>query len=194
MELSIDTASEIASVALSREGTLQAEVSWRCRRNHTVELLATIDRLLGQMGAAKEDLAAVFVCVGPGMYTVHRAGRGELAWAAYRSRPWRQITAPRLDWPADVVRRARGRTLFCGEVDDELAKAIGDALANRAVIASPAASVRRAAFLAELGHQRLAAGEGGDAAALRVVYLRPPAISPQKPARRLPASGGVGRR
>lgn len=218
MELSIDTASEIASVALSREGGLQAEVSWRCRRNHTVELLATIDRLLAQMGATKEELSAVFVCTGPGMYTglrvgvstaqglayalrlpvvgigrleldayqhaafpgrivaVHRAGRGELAWAAYRSRPWRQVTAPRLDWPAEVVRRARGRTLFCGEVDDELAKAIGDALGNRAVIASAAASVRRAAFLAELGYQRLAAGDGQDAAALRVLYLRPPVI------------------
>ncbi|TEU01137.1 MAG: tRNA (adenosine(37)-N6)-threonylcarbamoyltransferase complex dimerization subunit type 1 TsaB [Dehalococcoidia bacterium] len=218
MELSIDTASEIASVALSREGGLQAEVSWRCRRNHTVELLATIDRLLAQVGATKEDLAAVFVCTGPGMYTglrvgvstaqglayalrlpvvgigrleldayqhaafpgrivaVHRAGRGELAWAAYRSRPWRQVTRPRLDWPAEVVRRARGRTLFCGEVDDELAKAIGDALGNRAVIASAAASVRRAAFLAERGYQRLAAGDGQDAAALRVLYLRPPVI------------------
>ena len=222
MELSIDTASKIASVALSREGVLQAELSWRCRRNHTVELLPTIDRLLAQMGTTKQDLVAVFVCIGPGMYTglrvgvstaqglayalklpvvgvgrleldawqhaafpgrivaVHRAGRGELAWAAYRSRPWRQITAPRLDWPAEVVRRARGRTLFCGEVDDELAKAVGDALGNRAVIASPAASVRRAAFLAELGYQRLTAGEGDDATSLRVVYLRPPAISPQK--------------
>ncbi len=217
MELSIDTASEIASVALSREGVLQAEVSWRCRRNHTVELLSTIDQLLAQAGATKEDLAAVFVCNGPGMYTglrvgvstaqglayalrlpvvglgrleldayqhaafpgrivaVHRAGRGELAWAAFRSRPWRQVTAPRLDWPAEVVRRARGRTLFCGEVDEELATA-AEALGARVVIASAAASVRRAAFLAELGQRRLAAGEGGDAASLRVVYLRPPVI------------------
>ena len=222
MQLSIDTASEIASVALSREGALEAEVSWRCRRNHTVELLSTIDRLLAQMGATKEDLAAVFVCTGPGMYTglrvgvstaqglayalrlpvvgigrleldayqhaafpgrivaVHRAGRGELAWAAFRSRPWRQVTAPRLDWPAEVVRRARGRTLFCGEVDDELARAAAEALGARVVIASAAASVRRAAFLAELGQRRLAAGEGGDVASLRVVYLRPPAITPPK--------------
>ena len=225
MELSIDTASEIASVALSHEGVLQAEVSWRCRRNHTVELLSTIDRLLAQAGATKEDLAAVFVCNGPGMYTglrvgvstaqglayalrlpvvglgrleldayqhaafpgrivaVHRAGRGELAWAAYRSRPWRQTTAPRLDWPAEVVRRARGRTLFCGEVDEELATAAEEALGARVVIASAAASVRRAAFLAELGQRRLAAGEGGDAASLRVVYLRPPVIG-GKPAGR----------
>ncbi len=222
MELSIDTASEMTSLALSSEGVLQAEVTWRCRRNHTVELLPTIERLLGQAGAAKEELTAVFVCTGPGMYTglrvgvstaqglayalklpvvgvgrleldayqhaafpgrivaVHRAGRGELAWAAYRSHPWREVTAPRLDWPAEVVRRARGRALFCGEVDSELAAAIAGSLGDRATIASPAASVRRAATLAELGYRRLAAGEGQGPAELRVVYLRPPAIGPQK--------------
>ncbi len=222
MELSIDTASETASLALSREGVLQAEVTWRCRRNHTVELLATIDRLLAQAGATKQDLAAVFACTGPGMYTglrvgvstaqglayalglsvvgigrleldayshasfpgrivaVHRAGRGELAWAAYRSQPWREVAAPRLDWPADVIRKARGRARFCGEVDEEFAAAIADALGARGVIASPAASVRRAAFLGEMGHQRLAAGKGQGPGDLRVVYLRPPAIVPQK--------------
>ena len=69
MELSIDTASETASVALTREGVLQAEVTWRCRRNHTAELLPTIERLLSQAGATKRELTAVFVCMGPGMYT-----------------------------------------------------------------------------------------------------------------------------
>ena len=222
MELSIDTASEVASVALSREGVLQAEVTWRCRRNHTAELLPTIERLLPQAGATKQELTAVFACIGPGMYTglrvgvstaqglayalklpivgvgrleldayqhaafagrivaVHRAGRGELAWAAYRSRPWRRVTAPRLDWPADVVRKARGRSLFCGEVDDELAAAIAEALGDRAVIAAEAASVRRAASLAELGYRRLADGEGQGPEALRVIYLRPAAIVPPK--------------
>ncbi len=222
MELSIDTASAVASVAVSDEGVLQAEVTWQCRRNHSVELLPTIDRLLTQAGATKEDLAAIFVCNGPGMYTglrvgvstaqglsyalklpvvgvgrleldayphaafpgrivaVHRAGRGELAWAAYRSRPWREVTAPRLDWPADVIRKARGKSLFCGEVDDDLAVAIDEALAGKATIASPAASNRRGAFLAELGYQRLTAGEGQSPAALRVIYLRPPVVIPPK--------------
>ena len=221
MELSIDTASEMASLALSREGVLQAEVTWRCRRNHTVELLPTIDRLLAQAGVTKGELTAVFACTGPGMYTglrvgvstaqglayalklpvvgigrleldayqhaafpgrivaVHRAGRGELAWAAYRSRPWREVTAPRLDWPADVVRKVRGAALFCGEVNDELAAMVAEATGGRAVVASPAASVRRAAVLGELGWRRLAAGEGRGPGALRVVYLRPPAIGPQ---------------
>ncbi len=224
MELSIDTASETASLALSREGVLQAEVTWRCRRKHTEELLPTIERLLSQAGAKKQELTAVFACIGPGMYTglrvgvstaqglayalklpvvgvgrleldayqhaafpgrivaVHRAGRGELAWAAYRSRPWRQVTAPRLDWPAGLVaaRGGRGRSLFCGEVDDELAAAIAEALGDRAVIAAEAASVRRAASLAELGYRRLADGEGQGPEALRVIYLRPAAIVPPK--------------
>jgi tRNA threonylcarbamoyladenosine biosynthesis protein TsaB len=221
VDLSIDTASEMASVGVSREGVLQAEVTWRCRRNHTVELLPTIDRLLAQAGVTKAELTAVFVCTGPGMYTglrvgvstaqglayalklpvvgvgrleldayqhaaysgrivaVHRAGRGELAWAAYRSRPWREVTTPRLDWPVDVVRKARGAALFCGEVDGELAAMAAEASRGRAVIASPAASVRRAATLGELGWLRLAEGGGHGPEALRVVYLRPPAIGPQ---------------
>jgi tRNA threonylcarbamoyladenosine biosynthesis protein TsaB len=129
------------------------------------------------LGLGRLELDAYQHAAFPGrIVAVHRAGRGELAWAAYRSRPWRQITAPRLDWPAEVVRRARGRTLFCGEVDEELGNAAAEALGARVVIASAAASVRRAAFLAELGQRRLAAGEGGDAASLRVVYLRPPVI------------------
>jgi tRNA threonylcarbamoyladenosine biosynthesis protein TsaB len=222
MELSIDTASEVTSVALSREGVLEAEITWRCRRNHTVELLPTIERLLGQAGASKGELTVVFVCVGPGMYTglrvgvstaqglayalklpvvgvgrleldayahavfpgrivaVHRAGRGELAWAAYRASPWRELTAPRLDWPADVVGKARGRTLFCGEVDEELAAEIAKSLGAKGVVAGAAALLRRAASLAELGHERLVAGGGQGPAELRVVYLRPPAFGPQK--------------
>jgi tRNA threonylcarbamoyladenosine biosynthesis protein TsaB len=74
MELSIDTASELASLALSQEGELRAEISWFCRRNQTAELLPTLERLLAQASAAKSDLTAVFVDLGPGMYTGLRVG------------------------------------------------------------------------------------------------------------------------
>lgn len=74
MELSIDTASETASIALSRDGAVVAEKSWQCVRNHTVEVLPAIDRLLGENGASREDLSAVFVSIGPGMYTGLRVG------------------------------------------------------------------------------------------------------------------------
>ena len=63
---------------------------------------------------------------------------------------------------------------------DDLAAAIDEALAGKATIASPAASLRRGAFLAEMGYERLTAGEGQSPAALRVTYLRPPVVSPPK--------------
>ena len=225
MELAIDTASEVASVGLSQQGSFVAEITWRCRRNHTAELVPTIDKLLAHVGAGRGDLAAVFVCTGPGMYTglrvgvstakglayalglpmvgvgrleldayphaafpgpivaVHRAGRGELAWAVYRGGPWREVTSPRLSPPEKLVRRVRQRSLFVGEVDEELAARLQEAAGQRAVIASPAASMRRAAALTELAFARLAAGHTDDVALLRAVYLRPPAIGPRKPGR-----------
>jgi tRNA threonylcarbamoyladenosine biosynthesis protein TsaB len=225
MELSIDTASQIASIGLSQEGSLLAEITWRCQRNHTVELLPTIDKLLAQAGVAKEEIVAIFVCTGPGMYTglrvgvstakglaaglglpvvgvgrleldayphaafpgpivaVHRAGRGDLACATYRGDPWRETAPPRLSRPEQLARRLRQRTLFVGEVDDELAALLQASTRARAVIASPAASTRRAAALAELAFARLAAGRADDVAGLRLVYLRPPVSGPQKSGR-----------
>ena len=226
MELSIDTASDLASLAVSRQGELLAEVTWRCRRNHTVELFPTIQRLLSQASVGKEDLRAVFVCTGPGMYTglrvgitsaqglarglgipalgvgrleldayphasfpgaivaVHRAGRGELAWAEYRGDPWREITAPQLSGPVDLASKVTDSTLFVGEVNEELSALLRDRKGRDVVFASPTASIRRAGTLAALGASRLEAGEGGEPALLRPIYLRPPAIGPQpKPVR-----------
>jgi tRNA threonylcarbamoyladenosine biosynthesis protein TsaB len=74
MELSIDTASETASIAFSREGHVVAENTWRCDRNHTVELLPAIDRLFADARVDKNELNAVFVSVGPGTYTGLRVG------------------------------------------------------------------------------------------------------------------------
>jgi tRNA threonylcarbamoyladenosine biosynthesis protein TsaB len=219
MELSIDTASEMASVGLSEEGVLVAEITWRCRRNHTVELLPSVARLLKQAGRGKDGLAALFVCVGPGMYTglrvgvatakglatalglpllgvgrleldayqqaafpgtvvaVHRAGRGELAWAAYETGPWREAAPPQLSGPEVIVTRLRPPALVAGEIDGRLRAELERLEGIR--IAASAASIRRAATLAELGYRRLAAGEAADAALVRAVYLRPPAIGPQ---------------
>lgn len=220
MELSIDTASEMASIALSDEGRIVAEMTWHCRRNHSVELLPSIDRLLSQAKAEKDDLEAVFVCTGPGGYTglrvglstakgltyarrlpmvgvgrleldaypheafpgmvvaVHRAGRGDLAWAAYRADPWRETSAPQLSKPDELARQIEGPSLITGEIDDTLREAIAGAEGVK--IASRAASLRRAGTLAALGHERLAAGQAEEAALVAPVYLRPPAIGPVK--------------
>jgi tRNA threonylcarbamoyladenosine biosynthesis protein TsaB len=216
-ELSIDTASAMASVALSREGKLLAEVTWECKRNHTVELLPAVERCMSHMGVSKGDLSAVFVCTGPGMYTglrvgvtvakglshalriplvgvprleldayshayfdgdivaVHNAARGELAWATYRGNPWREVTSPQLSKPLELAGAIGERTLLVGEIDERLTAHLGEI----AMVATPAASVRHAAALAELGYARLQAGEISEPALLKPVYLRPPAIGPQ---------------
>ncbi|HEY5640809.1 MAG TPA: tRNA (adenosine(37)-N6)-threonylcarbamoyltransferase complex dimerization subunit type 1 TsaB [Dehalococcoidia bacterium] len=220
-ELSIDTASSLASVALSRGGEVIAESTWECRRNHTVELLPAIERLLAEASVAKDDLTAVFVSVGPGMYTglrvgvataqglarasglplvgvgrleldayphaafaanvvaVHRAGRGDLAWAAYRGGPWRELTPPRLTKPDELADSLHERTLLAGEIDEELAALLAERAGDLAEIAAPA-TVGRAVALAELGRARLAAGGPHEPALVAPVYLRPAAIGPQK--------------
>ena len=220
MELSIDTASEMASVVVSNEGRLIAEITWQCRRNHSVELLPTIDRLLSQAHVEKSDLTAVFVCTGPGGYTglrvgmsvakglafasklrvagvgrleldayphaafpgpivaVHKAGRGELAWASYRDDPWRELAVPRLSKPEDLSAQLEGGTLVVGEIDDDLKAAVADVGAD-VIYASGVASLRRAGALSEIGFDRLSRGEGDELALVKPVYLRPPAIGPQ---------------
>ena len=74
MELSLDTASDWAGIALSEEGRTQAELTWHCPRRHSVELMPAIEGLLQRMSVAKDQLTAVFVCTGPGGYASLRVG------------------------------------------------------------------------------------------------------------------------
>jgi tRNA threonylcarbamoyl adenosine modification protein YeaZ len=222
VDLSIDTASSLASIALSRDSGVVAQRAWECRRNHTVELLPAIDQLLADSGTRKDDLSAVFVSIGPGMYTglrvgisiakglaralqlpligvgrleldayphrafaveivaIHRAGRGELAWAAYRDGPWREVLDPQLSKPSELAGAIEESVLFTGEIDDDLAAMLRAELGSLASFV-PLPAEGRAPALAALGHQRLIAGHSAEPALLRPIYLRPPAIGPQSP-------------
>ncbi len=224
MELSIDTASEAASVALSQEGVLLAELTWRCRANHSVEVLPAIDRLLTMASVAPTTIDALFVCRGPGSYgglraglslamslasalgvpvlgvgrlevdayqhaafpgpicPIHRAGRGELAWAVYEANDGElaELRAPTLIWPEDLAIHAPRGALFCGEIDATLAAA-QRAADPSAVIASGTVSVRRAGFLAELAWRRFAGGERAAAGFVQPLYLREPQITKARP-------------
>lgn len=210
MELAIDTASEMASLALSQDGALVAELSWRCGRTHTVQLLPSIDLLLRQVGRRPGDLQAIFVCSGPGNYVglrvgiaaaqglayalglpvvgvgrleaeayphllcgrpvvaLHRAGRGQVAWAAYAP-TGEEVVPPRLSTLDEVLAQAPPQALFCGEVPKETAEAI-DARGGRVV--EGARGQRRAAYIAELGYRRWRLGQGVPPWQLRPIYLR----------------------
>lgn len=219
LELSIDTASELASIALSREGRLVAEETWHAGRDHGRQLLPAIDALLTGQKAAKEALTAVFVCTGPGGYAgvragvstakglayglevplvgvgrleieayafaatggpvvaVHRAGRSDLAWAAYAADPdWRELSPPQLS-PSDALAAALPHdALVTGEIEDALAEELAGR-GHRVVRGEEA--LRHASLLAELGWRRLARSETDDPKSLVPLYLREPAIGPQ---------------
>ena len=219
LELSIDTCSDIATIALSSEGTLLVELTWQIGREHSTQLLPAIDGLLGRLSASKDDLAALFVAKGPGGYAgvragvstakglayglelpligigrleveaynwraaggpivaVHRAGRREAAWAVYEGVPkWRELSAPRLSPLEELASLLPAGALVTGDLEEEAVAEIA-ALGHRAV--TGAATIRHAANLAELGWQRLQAGETDDPKSLVPLYLREPAIGPQ---------------
>jgi tRNA threonylcarbamoyladenosine biosynthesis protein TsaB len=209
----------MASIALSREGALQVELTWSIGREHSTQLLPAIDGLLTRLGASQNDLSAVFVSIGPGRYAgvragvstakglafglelplvgvcrlevdaygwravggrivaVHRAGRNEAAWASYAASPdWRETSPPRLTAWEDLAEALPENALVTGELEEDTATAISKR-GHRVV--TGAATIRRAALLAELGWQRLSAGETDDPKSLVPIYLREPAIGPQ---------------
>ncbi|MBI2957277.1 MAG: tRNA (adenosine(37)-N6)-threonylcarbamoyltransferase complex dimerization subunit type 1 TsaB [Chloroflexi bacterium] len=68
MELSIDTSTEIAGIALSEQGHPLAEVTWTVGMNHTTQLMPGVERLLHISGRQLSDTTAVFVALGPGSF------------------------------------------------------------------------------------------------------------------------------
>lgn len=221
MQLAIDAADDEPGIALAVEGVVALTATWATARNHSVELLPNIDRLLAEAGRTKRDVEAVFVDLGPGGYAalrvgvsiakalahglgvpmagvgrleldahgvlvdagrrriiaVHRAGRGEVAWAGYRDDAdgWREEQPPRIGATAALYAGFEADDIVTGDFDDEVAAAL------RRVGASTASThVHRVVALAALGHARLAAGRADDPTTLVPLYLRAPAIGPQR--------------
>jgi len=74
VELAIDTATDTASVAISRKGKPVAEISWHAGQNHTVNLIPNALHLFKLLGEELNKIDAVFVSLGPGSYNGLRAG------------------------------------------------------------------------------------------------------------------------
>ena len=74
MELAIDTSTRYASIGLSSQGESVVELTWRSDRNHSVELVPSIQQLLKRVGIVPRDLEAVFIASGPGGFSALRVG------------------------------------------------------------------------------------------------------------------------
>ncbi len=219
--LAIDTASELASVALydSQSGP-RAESTWYTSMNHTVELTPAVVQMLEGQGMAPEELKGVAVALGPGSFTglrvglsvakglcwalgipivgiptldivayahhrqnlpicaVLQAGRGRICVAFYEKREtdWQRTSDYHLADVEELDAQVEVPTLFCGEIDNSLRAALETQLGARTLVASPASSLRRAAYLAELGWRQLQTDGGDDLASLEPLYLHHPEI------------------
>jgi tRNA threonylcarbamoyladenosine biosynthesis protein TsaB len=74
MELAIDTSTEVASIALSSEGIVIAELTWRAGQNHTAKLMPNLNCLLEQSKLSLQDINGIIVAKGPGSFNGLRAG------------------------------------------------------------------------------------------------------------------------
>jgi tRNA threonylcarbamoyladenosine biosynthesis protein TsaB len=74
--VAIDTATRFAGLALYDGSSVYSEAYWRSNRNHSVELMPMLVRMLTQQKLAAENIAAVAVAIGPGSFTGLRIGLG----------------------------------------------------------------------------------------------------------------------
>jgi tRNA threonylcarbamoyladenosine biosynthesis protein TsaB len=74
VELSIDTSTRYASVAVSRQGEIAVELAWRSEQNHSVELVPALNSVMERARVTVDDLDAVFVTRGPGGFSALRVG------------------------------------------------------------------------------------------------------------------------
>lgn len=74
--LCIDTATEVGTVAIVRNGAVAAAVTWRSSSRHGENLFGHIDSALSEAGVARGEIALIGVDVGPGRFTSLRVGLG----------------------------------------------------------------------------------------------------------------------
>lgn len=74
MILAIDTATQYAGLALYNDDGVYAEESWFAGRNHTIELMPRIARMLKSANLTVTKLTAIAVSLGPGSFTGLRIG------------------------------------------------------------------------------------------------------------------------
>lgn len=109
-------------------------------------------------------------------WAVVEAGRQRYAAALYgfHKGGWGRLNAYRIARLEMLAPHEQQKTLYCGEIDGKAQDTLRESFADLALFPTSAATLRRPAFLAELGWQRLAAGERDDVVSLSPIYLQHP--------------------
>ena len=110
---------------------------------------------------------------------IFNAGRGEIATAVYQMKgsKWQPTVGEQITTIDVLCAQIATKTLFCGELTAAISKQLRAQLKQKAVIASPAARLRRAGFFAELGRREIEAGNSDTPTTLQPIYLRRPHIT-----------------
>lgn len=74
IQVALDSSTDVAGLALAREGRILAELSWECRRNHSVELLPRLEALMKDNRVDWGCVNLIIVATGPGSYNGLRVG------------------------------------------------------------------------------------------------------------------------
>jgi tRNA threonylcarbamoyl adenosine modification protein YeaZ len=115
---------------------------------------------------------------------IQNAGREEIAAAVYKNKRkiWSEIMPEHITTLEVLAPRIKEKAIFCGEFNSATALQIKKIFKTRAIIPTPAGQLRRAAYLAELGLQRLKAKDFDNLSTLQPLYLRRPPITERKKA------------
>ena len=113
------------------------------------------------------------------VWAILQAGRGRICAAHYvRLRGhWRrqgEYLLTTVEALSDQVEDEAA--IFCGEIDRREIDVLRARLGEAALFPPPAACLRRASVLAEIGWERLERGDADDAATLQAIYLHHPPI------------------
>lgn len=106
------------------------------------------------------------------MAVVLSAGRQRLAVGYYevKDHSWQPCSAIEVLLPQSLVEKIQSPTLVCGELTEADRRALGRRYRNVRMV-SPARSMRRPSYLAEIAYKRWLSGKSDDPATLSPIYL-----------------------
>lgn len=112
------------------------------------------------------------------IWAILQAGRSRICAGHYvrRKGRWRRQGNYHLTTIEELCGEITAPAFLCGELNTGDVTLVQARLGSEVVVATPAASLRRAGYLAELGWERLSRGDSDDASALSPIYLQQPQI------------------